>query len=112
MLEAAIANMNAFGRVSSCGVISEYTDEVGNKRASPNMMNVVYKRINIRGFMCSDYVSTLENVISTNSDLLRSGKLTTLEDVSYGVESIPSAFVALFKGDNIGKKIIKIADED
>ncbi|MQL36449.1 NADP-dependent oxidoreductase, partial [Escherichia coli] len=46
MLEAAIANMNAFGRVAVCGVISEYTS--GENRASPNMLDIVYKRITVR----------------------------------------------------------------
>ncbi|XP_057967226.1 2-alkenal reductase (NADP(+)-dependent)-like isoform X2 [Malania oleifera] len=35
MLEAAIANMNNFGRVAACGVISEYTD--AGRRAALNM---------------------------------------------------------------------------
>jgi NADPH-dependent curcumin reductase CurA len=33
------------------------------------------------------------------------------EDISIGVESIPLAFIGLFRGDNVGKKIVKIADE-
>ncbi|KAL5098562.1 hypothetical protein RYX36_002889 [Vicia faba] len=45
MLEATVANMKAFGRVVVCGVISKYTD--AGKRASPNMVDVVYKRITI-----------------------------------------------------------------
>jgi NADPH-dependent curcumin reductase CurA len=28
-----------------------------------------------------------------------------------GVESIPSAFVGLFNGDNVGKKVVVLADE-
>lgn len=107
MLEAAVNNMNAFGRVAVCGVISEYTD--AGKRAAPNMLDVVYKRINIRGFLVTDFMNVFEDFLAKTSDHLRTGKLHVIEDISSGMESIPSAFVGLFNGDNIGKKIVKIA---
>ncbi|XP_058727707.1 2-alkenal reductase (NADP(+)-dependent)-like [Vicia villosa] len=108
MLEAAIANMKAFGRVTICGVISEYTD--AGRRASPNMMDVVYKRITIRGFLCSDFMDVFADFLAKTFDYLRAGKLQVIEEVSLGVESIPSGFIELFNGDNIGKRIIKLED--
>ena len=109
MLEAAVFNMNSFGRVAVCGVISEYTD--ASKRAAPNMLDVVYKRIKIQGFLAADHMSVFSDFLSTTTDHLRTGKLHALEDISYGVESFPSAFIALFRGHNTGKKMVKGADE-
>lgn len=107
MLEAAIANMNNFGRVAACGVISEYTDK--GRGARQDMLDVIYKRIRIQGFLAADYLNVFEDFISTTSSYLRTGKFEALEDISHGVESIPSAFVGLFRGENIGKKIVQIA---
>jgi len=109
MLEAAIANMRVFGRVAVCGVIAEYTS--AGRKASPNMLDTVYKRINIRGFLAADFLKDFEDFFAKTSDYLREGKLKIIEDISSGVESIPSAFVGLFKGDNIGKKVISLAEE-
>ncbi|KAJ1412294.1 Polyketide synthase, enoylreductase domain [Sesbania bispinosa] len=106
MLEAAVSNMKAFGRVAVCGAISHYTD--ARKRASPNMMDIVYKRITIRGFLVPDFMNVFADFLAKTSDYLRSGKLQVIEDMSSGVESIPSAFVGLFNGDNIGKKIVNL----
>ncbi|KAI3919725.1 hypothetical protein MKX01_000166 [Papaver californicum] len=106
MLEAAIANMNAFGRVVVCGVMSEYTDET--KRAAPNMMDVIYKRILIQGFLAADHMKDYDDFTSVTSDYIRNSKLHVLEDISIGLESIPSAFVGIFHGDNIGKKMVQI----
>ncbi|XP_042973124.1 2-alkenal reductase (NADP(+)-dependent)-like [Carya illinoinensis] len=108
MLEAAVANVNNFGRVAVCGVISEYTS---GKRAAPDMLDVVYKRITIRGFLAADYMNVYSDFISTTSDHLCTGNMQALEDITPGVENIPSAFIGLFSGDNVGKKIVKIADE-
>lgn len=109
MLEAAVANMNIFGRVAVCGVISEYTGR--KNRSAPEMLDVVYKRIKMQGFLAADFMNLYEDFISTTYDHLRNGKIQPLEDISDGVESIPSAFVGLFRGDNIGKKVVRISEE-
>lgn len=109
MLEAAVANMNTFGRVAVCGVISEYTDAA--KRAAPNMLEVVYKRITIRGFLAADHMNLFADFSSATADHLRNGRIHVLEDISQCVESIPAAFMGLFRGDNVGKKIVQVIDE-
>ncbi|KAM0037195.1 putative oxidoreductase [Helianthus debilis subsp. tardiflorus] len=109
MLEAAISNMNLYGRVALCGVISEYTN-VG-KRATPNMLDIIYKRITIRGFLAGDYMHLFPEFISATIDHLSTGKMHVLEDISIGLETVPSAFVGLFRGYNIGKKIVQVSDD-
>nr|XP_043630924.1 2-alkenal reductase (NADP(+)-dependent)-like [Erigeron canadensis] len=109
MLEAAVSNMNLRGRVAVCGAISEYTS--AGKRAAPDMLNVIYKRISIQGFLVGDYMSLFPEFVSTTIDHIQRGKMHVLEDVSCGVETIPSAFAGLFRGYNVGKKIVKVSDE-
>eukprot|EP00262_Sarcandra_glabra_P005972 TRINITY_DN17947_c0_g1_i1.p1 TRINITY_DN17947_c0_g1~~TRINITY_DN17947_c0_g1_i1.p1 ORF type:complete len:348 (-),score=60.28 TRINITY_DN17947_c0_g1_i1:1380-2423(-) len=109
MLEAAVANMNNFGRVAMCGVISEYTDP--GRRAAPNMIDVVYKRITIQGFLTIDNMHLFSDFTYLTSDHIRHGQMLVLEDISQGLESFPSAFAGLFRGDNVGKKIVQITDE-
>ncbi|KAK4481191.1 hypothetical protein RD792_012072 [Penstemon davidsonii] len=106
MLEAAVANMNTFGRVAVCGVISEYTG--GGRSAAPDMLTVVYNRVTIQGFLAADYLKCYGDFISTTAEHLRTGKMQALCDISHGVESVPSAFIGLFRGDNIGKKIVQL----
>uniref|UniRef100_A0A803NGJ6 Uncharacterized protein n=1 Tax=Cannabis sativa TaxID=3483 RepID=A0A803NGJ6_CANSA len=96
MLEAAIANMKHFGRVAACGVISEYTNT--NNRTSLNMVDIVYKRIQIQGFLASDFVDMFPDSISFTMNHLRNGSLKTLEDISIGLDTIPKAFIGLFQG--------------
>ncbi|XP_018725430.2 2-alkenal reductase (NADP(+)-dependent) isoform X2 [Eucalyptus grandis] len=94
-------------RVAVSGVISEYADP--GKRAAPNMLQVIFKRIKIHGFLAADHVGLFQDFISTTSHHLRNGELCPLEDISDSLDSIPFAFTGLFRGDNIGKKIVKIA---
>uniref|UniRef100_J3MFK4 Enoyl reductase (ER) domain-containing protein n=1 Tax=Oryza brachyantha TaxID=4533 RepID=J3MFK4_ORYBR len=107
-LEAALATMNTYGRVALCGVISEYTD-AGGRPAAPDLLEVIYKRITIRGFFAWDFLARFGEFGGVVGDWIRRGKVQVVEDVSDGLESVPSAFTALFRGENIGKKIVKLA---
>ncbi|KAK1298308.1 NADP-dependent alkenal double bond reductase P1 [Acorus calamus] len=107
MLEAAVANMNTFGRVALCGVISEYTDT--RRRAVPDMLDVVYKRISINGFLAADHMHLFSDFISITSDHLRHKRMHAVEDISQGLVSVPGAFVGIFRGDNVGKKLVQVA---
>ncbi|GER27911.1 zinc-binding dehydrogenase family protein [Striga asiatica] len=109
MLEAVVENMNTFGRVAVCGAMSEYA--YGAKRGFPNMIQVIYKRIKIEGFLSLDMFDVYEDFFSTTAQHLKAGKLKVIEDISHGVESIPGAFVDIFRGNNIGKRAVKIAEE-
>ncbi|CAN4090922.1 unnamed protein product [Withania somnifera] len=108
MLEAAVANMNSFGRAAICGVISEYKN--ASTRAVPEMLDIVYERITIQGFLAAYLMTVYAEFLSKTVEYLQAGKLKAI-DISQGVESIPSAFIGLVNGDNIGKKIVKAADE-
>ena len=107
MLEAALANMNTYGRVAVCGVIAEYTDP--RRRAVPDLLEVIYKRITLRGFFAYDFIARFQEFVGIIGDWVRDGKIQVVEDVSEGLESVPSAFVVLFRGENVGKKVVKLA---
>ncbi|XP_020685814.1 2-alkenal reductase (NADP(+)-dependent) [Dendrobium catenatum] len=108
MLEVAIANMNAFGRVAACGAISEYTDK--KKQARIDMMDVIYKRITISGYLASDYIHAYPDFVSMTSEHLSHGRMHAVEDISHGIENVPSALVELFEGVNIGKKLVQVSE--
>ncbi|KAL6839495.1 hypothetical protein ACP4OV_030765 [Aristida adscensionis] len=106
MLEAVLANMNTYGRVAVSGVISEYT---GGRRAVPDFLEVVYKRITLRGFFAWDFLGRFHEFNAVIGGWIKEGKIQVVEDVSEGLESIPAAFAELFSGQNVGKKLVKLA---
>nr|KAJ0193472.1 hypothetical protein LSAT_V11C800415860 [Lactuca sativa] len=110
MLEAVVANMNTYGRVAVYGAISDYTNL--GKRATLNMIDVIYKRIIIKGFLSTDFsLNEIKDFMSTTTNYVCVGKLCVLENISYGIEIIPYAFIGLFQWRNVGKKIVQIAEE-
>ncbi|KAL0339077.1 UNVERIFIED_CONTAM: 2-alkenal reductase (NADP(+)-dependent) [Sesamum angustifolium] len=102
MLEAAVENMNSFGRVAACGVMSEYTDSL--RKGKLDMVQIIYKRIRIQGFLALDFMNIYQEFISTTTQYLQTRRIKAVEDISYGVESIPKAFVDIFVAIMLGKR--------
>jgi NADPH-dependent curcumin reductase CurA len=43
---------------------------------------------------------------------VREGKVRYRETVVDGIERIPSAFAGLFRGDNVGKMLVRVGDQE
>lgn len=106
ILDAGLMNLNLYGRVGLCGLISEYnTDAVGAR----NLWNLIVTRSSIRGLLVSDYVERFPEGAVKMGEWAAAGKLTIDEHIDEGLEGAYDSFMRLFAGSNQGKMILKIA---
>ena len=106
-LEAALTAANRFARFALCGMISQYN--VAGMPAGPrNIMFAVGKSIRLEGFIVSNHFNLLPEFQKDMSGWIREGKLTWKETVEQGIENAPTAFLKLFKGENLGKMLVKL----
>ncbi len=107
ILDAALANMNKFGRVINCGAISLY-----NSKEIPTGPRVettlIKKSILMQGFTVRDYVKDFGPAQKQLAAWMEADKLEYLETVVEGFDEIPQAFLDLFEGKNKGKMIVKV----
>jgi len=106
-LEAVLANMNPFGRIPVCGMISQYN----NTEPQPGPRNlglVISKRLLLQGFIVSDHNDQLPQFQTDMVKWLREGQLKWDETIIEGIENTPSAFIGLFTGENLGKMLVKV----
>ncbi len=106
-LEAAIGHMRLHGRIALCGLISMYnaTEPPPGPR---NMMQVVGRRITIRGFIVTDHAARAADFERDVSAWVRNGDLVVRETVVEGIERAPEAFLGLLRGANTGKMLVKL----
>ncbi|HJT83537.1 MAG TPA: NADP-dependent oxidoreductase [Nitrososphaeraceae archaeon] len=120
-LEAAIYNMNIFGRIVLCGATSQYNlinDDLNNKKEDPYLLSLpvgptnlnlaISHRLKLQGFLFNDHYDILDEFRSKMSKWIKENRLKWKETVYEGLECAPKAFIELFKGGNIGKTLVKI----
>jgi NADPH-dependent curcumin reductase CurA len=109
-LEAVFTNMNPFGRIPVCGMISQYnlTDSQPGPR---NMTSIIGKRLLIQGFIVSDHYDQLPQFRRDILAWIKQGKIKWKETIIEGIENSPAAFIGLFHGDNLGKMLVKVAPD-
>jgi len=109
-LEAAIFALRPFGRVVACGAISRYNDE----RPEPGPRNlglVVSKRLRLQGFIVLDHFDRLPAFAAEVGPWVRDGKIAYRETVVDGIENVPAAFAGLFRGENVGKMLVRVGPD-
>jgi NADPH-dependent curcumin reductase CurA len=109
-LEAALAQMNSFGRVVCCGMISQYN--ATEPTAAPRNLNfIVTKRLTLRGFIVSDHRAELPRIEKDMATWLAQGRLTWQVTIVDGLENAPEAFIRLFTGEKMGKMLVRIGPD-
>jgi NADPH-dependent curcumin reductase CurA len=107
ILDAALQNMNDFGRIVACGMISRYNDaepEPGPRHIN----NIVTRRLRMQGFIVIDFLARFAEAAMQLAVWAAEGKLKNRVQVVDGFLSAPTAVNMLFTGANTGKLVVKL----
>ena len=104
-LEAALAVAKPFARFAICGMIGNYN---GPEAPVAGLTNVVPKRLRVEGFIVSDHFQSMPAFLGEMVPWIASGAITSRETVEEGIERAPEAFLKLFRGENVGKMLVKL----
>jgi len=110
ILEAALANLARGARIVICGAISQYCSTEPVKGPS-NYMSLLVNRASMTGMVVFDYADRYAVAAREMGGWLAAGKLKSREDIIAGFETFPDTLLKLFKGENTGKLILKVADD-
>jgi hypothetical protein len=107
-MEAALMAARPFGRFALCGMISQYnaTDLGPGVRG---LIMAVGKQLRLEGFIVSSHMDLTPAFLKDMSGWIAEGKVKWRETVEEGIEKAPAAFLKLFKGENLGKMLVKLS---
>jgi NADPH-dependent curcumin reductase len=113
VFEAVFPLLNAFARIPVCGLIAHYNDTEAHapKWAASMMRAVLTKRLNIRGFIVSDFAAHHADFLRDMSQWFREGKIKHREFITEGLDSAPAAFMGMLKGANFGKQLVRVGPD-
>jgi NADPH-dependent curcumin reductase CurA len=64
----------------------------------------------MRGMDVFDYAARYKEAAMEMGSWMAQGKLKSREDVVDGLETFPETLLKLFRGENFGKLVLKVAD--
>jgi NADPH-dependent curcumin reductase len=106
ILDAVLRKLNVHARIALVGLISQYND--AKPAPGPNLSPVLTNRATLQGMIVSDHAHRLPDFLLDVGQWLGEGKIRYREDVVEGFENTPRAFLGLFRGENTGKRIVKV----
>jgi NADPH-dependent curcumin reductase len=107
ILDQLLREMNLFSRLVVCGLISDYN--ATEPYAIKNWRAVLVNRIRIQGMIVFDWKDRYGEALKALSAYLAEGKLKYRESVVEGLQNAPKGLIALLKGQNFGKQLVKLA---
>ncbi|MBN9519380.1 NADP-dependent oxidoreductase [bacterium] len=114
VFEAVLPLLNTFARVPVCGLIAHYNDAdlpAGPNRVPLLMRSVLVKRLTVRGFIVGDFAAQYPDFLRDVGGWLREGRVKYREDVTDGLENAPDELIGLLRGENFGKKVIRVGPD-
>jgi hypothetical protein len=107
ILDTALARMNLFGRVVVCGSISDYN--AAEPYRPRNLRAILVNRLKVQGMIVFDWKDRYGEALKALGGYLAAGKLRTRESVVEGLDNAPRGLIALLKGQNFGKQLVRLA---
>jgi NADPH-dependent curcumin reductase CurA len=108
ILEAVLARLAMHARIVICGAISQYNE--AKMQGPSNYMMLLVTRSSMTGMVVFDYAGRYAEAAREMAGWMASGQLKTREDIVAGLETFPDTLLKLFKGENTGKLVLKVAD--
>ncbi len=108
ILDVVLAQMNQFGRIPVCGMISAYN--ATEMPAGPkNFISILANRLTVRGFIVFDFIDRYPEAVTALGAWNKEGKLKFRQDVrDGGIGAYPDTLNLLFSGSNNGKLVLKV----
>ena len=114
VFDAVLPLLNKFARIPVCGLIAHYNATElppGPDRIPLLMRAILAKRLTFRGFIVLDHLSQFSDFVTDMKAWFSEGRIKYRGDITDGLENAPRELIRLLKGENFGKKIIRVSPD-
>ena len=108
--DAVMGRLSVGARVVVCGTasIASWDPPPQGPRVERHLL---VKRARMQGFLIFDYAQRYPEALRELEAWVRSGQIHYREDILEGIEQAPGSIAGLYRGENLGKRLIRIASE-
>lgn len=105
--DAVLPHLALGARVVNCGTAA--IDRWSPWPTGPRVeRHLLVKRARMQGFVVFDHMDKWEEAVERLAQWVRDGKLSYSEEVLSGLDACPDALAGLYRGENSGKRVIRI----
>lgn len=108
-LDTALAQLNKYGKVILCGLISDYNKPAAEQHGvgGPAAFEIILKSLRVEGIMVVDIIPVIGKALTSMSQMIASGKLKSAETVIYGFDSWGKAIDMMLASESLGRLVVK-----
>ena len=105
--DAVLRHINKRARIVVCGTASLASWDPWPQ--GPRVeRHLLVKSARMEGFLVFDYEDRTHEAVPQLAEWVRQGRLRYREDILDGLEKAPDAIAGLYRGENLGKRLIKL----
>lgn len=106
ILDAVLEQIIFKSRIVICGAISQYNfDRI---KGPSNYLSLLFNHGRMEGFTVYDYENQFPDAMKEMANWVKQKKLINVETIAEGLDTFPETFLKLFKGENLGKLLLKV----
>ncbi|KAK2460355.1 hypothetical protein APHAL10511_007744 [Amanita phalloides] len=111
ILDLMLTRMNKGARIVLCGAISAYNN--AKPKGLQNYLTLISQAATIQGFIVFDYASRYPEALQELAKGISNGSIKRkFHIIEGGVEQAPVALPMLYKGENSGKLVVRVAEDE
>ena len=105
--DAVMRHINKGARIVICGTssVASWDSWPTGPRVERHLLN---KSARMQGFLVWDYEHRYEEAVARLAGWVRDGKLRYREEILDGIAAAPDAIAGLYRGENLGKRLIRL----
>lgn len=112
MINRVLPMMRLNGRICVSGQVADYNLTPEETPGIVNTKPFITHRVNMQGLVVFDFAREFPVALNAMAGLIGDGKLHLKEERFEGIEKMPEAFCGLFRGENFGRRVVKVGDEE
>ncbi len=111
MVNRVLPLMALNGRICISGQVADYNLTPEQTPGIVNTKPFITHRVNMAGLVVFDFARGFPEALDAMAKMIAGGQLKTQEERFDGIASMPEAFCGLFRGENAGRRVVRVGAE-
>ncbi|MHA7857043.1 MAG: NADP-dependent oxidoreductase [Henriciella sp.] len=111
MVNRVLPKMRLNGRICISGQVADYNLSPEETPGIVNTKPFITHRVLMHGLVVFDFAREFPVALNEMATLIGKGELKLKEERFEGIDKMPEAFCGLFRGENLGRRVVQVSAE-